>query len=175
MNDLGLTLAWLAVQVAILLAPALVLHGLASRRGPAPGAWVAVAEPRAGRGLERRGVRAPDRVESEQERGRGRTAGMVAATSPHRDDLDRARSVVATARHAPAADGGGTLAWLRLAWDRLERGAAEPAARFRPWGSTSGGRRDGRDGPSACLRLIARALGGRALPPARSAGRRPGR
>ena len=41
MNDLGLTLAWLTVQVAILLAPALVLHALASRRGPVPGAWVA--------------------------------------------------------------------------------------------------------------------------------------
>src|SRR3984957_15235982 len=41
MNDFGLTLAWLAVQVAILLAPALAVHALASRRGPAPGAWVA--------------------------------------------------------------------------------------------------------------------------------------
>ena len=29
-----------------------------------------------------------------------------------------------------------TLAWLRLAWGRLERGTVEPAARFRPWGST---------------------------------------
>ena len=29
-----------------------------------------------------------------------------------------------------------TLAWLRVAWDRLERGTAEPATRFRPWGST---------------------------------------
>ena len=41
MNDLGLTLAWLAVQVALLLLPALALHALASRRGPAAGAWVA--------------------------------------------------------------------------------------------------------------------------------------
>ncbi len=41
MNDLGLTLAWLAVQVAFLLLPALALHALASRRGPAAGAWVA--------------------------------------------------------------------------------------------------------------------------------------
>ena len=41
MNDLGLTLAWLTVQVAIFLAPALALHALASRRGPVPGAWVA--------------------------------------------------------------------------------------------------------------------------------------
>ena len=42
MNDLGLALVWLAVQVAILLAPALALNALASRRGPAAGAWVAV-------------------------------------------------------------------------------------------------------------------------------------
>ena len=41
MNDLGLTLAWLAVQVALLLVPALALHALASRRGPASGPWVA--------------------------------------------------------------------------------------------------------------------------------------
>ena len=41
MNDLGVTLAWLALQVAILLAPALAVHALASRRGPALGAWVA--------------------------------------------------------------------------------------------------------------------------------------
>ena len=41
MNDLGLTLAWLAVQVGLLLVPALAVHALASRRGPARGAWVA--------------------------------------------------------------------------------------------------------------------------------------
>ena len=41
MNDLGLTWLWLAVQIAVVLVPALVLHALASRRGPGPGAWVA--------------------------------------------------------------------------------------------------------------------------------------
>ena len=41
MNDLGLTLAWLAARVALLLGPALALHALASRRGPAAGARVA--------------------------------------------------------------------------------------------------------------------------------------
>ena len=45
MNHLGLRLAWLAVQVAILLVPALALHVLISRRGPAPGASVAVSLP----------------------------------------------------------------------------------------------------------------------------------
>ena len=41
MNDLGFALAWLAAQVACLLAPAAVLQLRASRRGPASGAWVA--------------------------------------------------------------------------------------------------------------------------------------
>jgi hypothetical protein len=41
MNDLGFALVWLALQVACLLAPAAVLQLLASRRGPASGAWVA--------------------------------------------------------------------------------------------------------------------------------------
>ena len=41
MNDLGLTLPWLAVQESILLTPALALNALASRRGPASGAQVA--------------------------------------------------------------------------------------------------------------------------------------
>ena len=41
MNDLGLTLAWLAVQVSLVLVPALALSALASRRSPSAGAWVA--------------------------------------------------------------------------------------------------------------------------------------
>src|SRR5262249_17005046 len=41
MNELGITLAWLAVQVLLLGLPSLALHALATRRGPAAGAWVA--------------------------------------------------------------------------------------------------------------------------------------
>ena len=41
MNQLGWTLAWLALQVTVLLVPALALQALASRRSPATGAWVA--------------------------------------------------------------------------------------------------------------------------------------
>jgi len=40
MNDLGLTLAWLSLQVAVLIVPALGLQSLAARRGPRSGAWV---------------------------------------------------------------------------------------------------------------------------------------
>ncbi len=41
MNGLGLALVWIAVQTTLLLIPAIFLHWLASRKGPAAGAWVA--------------------------------------------------------------------------------------------------------------------------------------
>ena len=173
MNDLGLTLAWLAVQVAIVLVPALALHALASRRGPAPGAWVATLSlglvvalnvaafvPGIGRDQPRRSQRCTPPTMS----GDGAAAPAIPPSSI-------GRSMVPTSH--PAGGRGRSLAWLRLAWDRLERGAAEPAARFRPWGSTLAvvalaGTAVG------LLRLIDRALGGRSLPPSRAAGRRPG-
>ena len=37
MNDLGMTLAWSAIQVTLVLVPAAVLHALASRRSAASG------------------------------------------------------------------------------------------------------------------------------------------
>ena len=74
MNDVGLTLAWLAVQIAILLAPALMLHAPGVATGARSGSLGRGAEPRAGRGLERRGVRATDRVESEKKADEGAPA-----------------------------------------------------------------------------------------------------
>ena len=67
------------------------------------------------------------------------------------------------ARHDRAAAG---VRGLRLAWDRLERGAAEPAARCRPWGSALAvvGLAGIGVGPAPAAR---RALGGPALPAAR--------
>ena len=41
MNDLGMTFAWCALQVSLLMVPAVALHALASRRGAAAGAWTA--------------------------------------------------------------------------------------------------------------------------------------
>ena len=133
MNDLGLTLAWLAVQVAILLAPALAVHALASRRGPAPGAWVAtlslglvvvlnVAAFLPGIGLNPIGAAneiAPP------------TMSPVATIPPSSSGRVEGPDVI-----PPAGGRGRRLAWLRLAWDRFGRGAAEPAVRVRPWGST---------------------------------------
>ena len=41
MNEFGMTLAWSAVQVSLVIAPAAVLHLIASRRSAASGAQVA--------------------------------------------------------------------------------------------------------------------------------------
>ena len=174
MNDLGLTLAWLAVQVAIVLAPALALHALASRRGPVPGAWVATlslglvvvlnaAAFVPGIGLNHARVspampyrrRCPVKARPHRRSHRARAAVSKAPTSSIR----------------PAARGR-RLAWLRLAWDRVGRGAAEPAARFRPWGSTLAvvalaGTAVGLLRLTIGLWAVARLL------PARAAGRRP--
>ncbi len=138
MNDLGLTLAWLTVQVAILLAPALALHALASRRGPVPGAWVAtlslglvVALNAAafvpGIGLNHPKGLASDAIPPTMS-GEGEAAPAIPPSSSGRVE---GPDVI-----HPAGGRGRGLAWLRLAWDRVGRGAAEPAVRFRPWGST---------------------------------------
>jgi hypothetical protein len=43
MTPLEITLAWIIVQVTLALPPAVALHLLASRRGPATGSWTAAA------------------------------------------------------------------------------------------------------------------------------------
>jgi len=42
MSDLGITMAWAALQVTLVLVPAAALHMLASRRSAASGSWMAV-------------------------------------------------------------------------------------------------------------------------------------
>ena len=128
MNELGITLAWLTVQVTLVVVPCLGLHALATRRGPAAGAWVAavslglvvflcasafvVGTGRGGRTATEAVARA--------------TADVAATDSPRR---------FAGPERSPGTVGRG---WgrteLRLAWARFERGAAEPAALCRPWG-----------------------------------------
>jgi BlaR1 peptidase M56 len=137
MNDLGLTLAWLAVQVTIFLAPALALHALASRRGPVPGAWVAalslglvVALNAAafvpGIGLNPKGLASeitPPTI--------CRDGEAAPAIPPSSSGGVEGPDVI----HLAGGRGKG-LAWLWLAWDRVGRGAAEPAVQIRPWGTT---------------------------------------
>jgi len=43
MNELGIALGWLAIQITLAMLPAVGLHLLASRRGPAAGSWMAAA------------------------------------------------------------------------------------------------------------------------------------
>ena len=43
MNELGIALGWLAIQVTLAMLPAAALHLLASRRGPVAGSWMAAA------------------------------------------------------------------------------------------------------------------------------------
>src|SRR4051812_5422579 len=43
MTSLEITLAWIIIQVTLSLLPAVALHLLASRRGPASGSWTAAA------------------------------------------------------------------------------------------------------------------------------------
>ena len=91
MNDLGMTLAWLAVQVTLVLVPALALHALASRRGPAAGAWVAALSLGLVVGAERRGVRARGpRVP--------RSPGIDRPAGPRTEPGDRAATVEAPTR-----------------------------------------------------------------------------
>jgi hypothetical protein len=133
MNDLGLTLAWLAVQVGLLLVPAIVIHALATRRGPARGAWVAALSLALVVALSVAafvpGIRWRGKPPIESSTPPAEAIGDHATTDiPSRSTSHSDGSHPATGRRL-------SLDWLRLAWDRLERGAAEPAARCRPWGS----------------------------------------
>ncbi len=132
MNDLGLNLAWLAVQVSLMLVPALLLYAMAARRGPDRGAWAAA--------LSLTLVVVLNVAALLPGLGRGRRIG------DGRNDEALAPAAVATPAAPSPADspdsprrpmsGAGSFAAWRVAWARLERGAAGPAERCRPWGST---------------------------------------
>ena len=135
MNQLGMTLAWLTVQVAVVLLPALGLQALASRRGPGSGAWVATLSlglvvvlgvvvffPWAGPGIE------------------PTSAGPVPSTvegPPSAVDRPPLASTGAIDRPDPPSSGIGlSFDGLRRSWARMGRRAAEPAERFRGRGKS---------------------------------------
>ena len=135
MNQFGLTLAWLAVQVAVVLVPALALQALASRRSPTSGAWVATLSlglvvvlgavvffPWAGPGIE------------------PTSAGPVPSTvegPPSAVDRSPLASIGAIDRPDPSSSGIGlSFDGLRRSWARMGRRATEPAERFRGWGKS---------------------------------------
>jgi len=125
MNDLGLTLAWSAVRVSLVLLPAAALHALASRRGAASGAWVAALS----LGLV---VAFSLLTLAPGGRAAGPTAAPVAAPGP----------AATPDRGGPAAgetgsDGEGPVRWivgLRAVRERFETTATVPADRCRRWG-----------------------------------------
>jgi beta-lactamase regulating signal transducer with metallopeptidase domain len=135
MNELGMTLAWLAVQVTLVVVPALVLHALATRRGPALGSWVAALS----LGLVVALNLSALVVKPARERQALAPAEEPHATAP--DDVGNpGRSpgdtlgVPGPDRSSPTVDLRRRLSRFRLAWARFERRAAEPASRCRPWG-----------------------------------------
>ncbi len=130
-----MTLAWLAVQVLLFGLPCLALHALATRRGPAAGAWVAALC------LGLVVVLSVSAILTGNRRAADRFAGAGARTVPARaSDGQTADPSPEAIGHGDAPDRTGLqlghgwgLAGLRVAWNRFERGAAEPAARCRPW------------------------------------------
>ena len=131
MSDLGLTLAWLAVQVALLMVPALALQAVASRRGPAAAGWVAALSLGLVLALRRRD---PGSRGGASGHGRSGRHGRTRACQPGIGDEDLSRRVAIDSparRVERRLDASG----LRLTWARFERGAAAPAARCRPWGT----------------------------------------
>lgn len=131
MNDLGYALAWLSLQVACLLAPALVLQALASRRGPSSGAWVATwslgltaalgfAAVLFGLGPAWAPMRPMASSPPAASVPEGSRAGPL--IMPERGGPERSVSLGPLARR-----------WLR-AWERLGHRVTGPAAMVRPWG-----------------------------------------
>jgi beta-lactamase regulating signal transducer with metallopeptidase domain len=130
MNDLGWTLGWLAAQVAVVLVPAIALHALASRRGPASGAWAATLALGMVVALPILTLLPWGAIERPEPRSTRATIEKPAGT-PKAEPI---RAVEVVDRPGTAADRGRSIAGFRLAWSRFERRAAGPVARFRPWG-----------------------------------------
>jgi beta-lactamase regulating signal transducer with metallopeptidase domain len=133
MNDLGLLLAWLAVQSSLLLAPALLLNTLASRRGPAAGARVAVWS--LGLVVALNAAAFVPRASSSDQAHQAPVEApeMAFETAPRPTALSNGPSLGAM---DPAFNRGWIFKRLTLAWDRLGRRAAEPPMQVRPWGTT---------------------------------------
>ena len=136
MNHLGLTLAWLAIQVAIVLVPALGLQALASRRGPASGAWVATLS--LGLVVVLGLIGFAPRIGPEIEAipaGLARSPEGPTPSVPGGSPLASASSIERLDPASPGTGPGLSFEALRKSWSRLGRRAAEPAERFRGRGN----------------------------------------
>ena len=117
MNQLGVSLAWSALQVTAFSAAAVAAHALASRRGPASGAWAAswglalVA-------LVGLSPLVPRPTFPSDAPARPSTVGKAVPTLRQRGER-------------PESPASGAF---RIAWGRLEDRAAAPARRVGAWG-----------------------------------------
>jgi beta-lactamase regulating signal transducer with metallopeptidase domain len=129
MSDLGLMLAWSAIQVSLVLLMTAALHALASRRSPASGAWVAsvglavaVVVGLLSLGLQGQAV------------GPAQTPDVQRVSMAPAGQVPSSGGDLVPADKAPDDRPPFRLATLRAMWERVDRTAAEPAARCRPWG-----------------------------------------
>ncbi len=141
MNDFGMTLAWSAVQVSLVIAPAAVLHLVASRRSAASGAQVAATGlflsvaisittfiP-----LPRTRIVLPDTRMAV-----GLTAAPIDTNRAATTNIAKRNGASSTTepRRHDAAAGSLSFASVMQFFKLVERQAARPAARIRRWAST---------------------------------------
>jgi beta-lactamase regulating signal transducer with metallopeptidase domain len=134
MSDLGMTMAWSALQVSLILLPAAALHLLASRRSAATGSWMAVVGLSLGLALGAAAFLPRPRV---WPTGSLRAAAGVAATSPPAaPNAGLAMRRSATGMPGPRSARLSLLrGGLQGLWNRLQLRALVPPARLRRWGS----------------------------------------
>lgn len=137
MNDLGWTVGWLALQVALVLMPAIGLHMLATRRDPASGAWVATFSLGMVVVLGVLAFVPMTFPEVEQPLATGKPSPSdrrIASTQAG------AANAVGSADRVEGPTGRGRVfEGFRVAWSRFEQKASGPVVRFRPWGRVLAG------------------------------------
>jgi beta-lactamase regulating signal transducer with metallopeptidase domain len=139
MNDLGMTLAWSAIQVTLVLVPAAVLHALASRRSAASGSWMATV------GLAFSvAVGASSLIPWHRSDGIAPAAATTVEVSARATHAKRGENTDGLIHNgASAVENPGRLAvnlsWafdgLRGVWRRIGPATTLPTDRVRPWGS----------------------------------------
>jgi beta-lactamase regulating signal transducer with metallopeptidase domain len=134
MNELGMTLAWSAAQVTLVIVPAAILHVLASRRSAATGAWVAAVGLLLCAAISIATVTQRPTIKDSSHA--TRAAALI--------NTNQDATPNAAGRNAPSAraetrrhDAALALSFGRMReyFKRLERRAASPVERIRTWGS----------------------------------------
>ncbi len=128
MNELGLTIAWSAVQVSLFLLPAALLYAVASRRSPVSGACVASMS---------LGLAVAFSLLALVPRGRlsVSTPAKVAESKPELATI-RSKDIPAKPASFDVDGPGWSTSDLRGIWNRFEVAASVPADHCRPWGRT---------------------------------------